>query len=327
MILHKIRKKTIADSWGLKINIFAYYIFKKVFLKYLIINLFVLSLNSRVLAQLELSKNYGFQIGFIGSFGTHVQRFGIHAQGYYVTNFAQFNAGIRLYDNFKNLGPIGEHAEMNAFAGICIGYGKSTTEPNVFLSAVSNQTGLQHSFAYSYNYWFNKNGTTQVTGIIAIQVKQFSIISENDIFAWPLLDRFRTGAILLQYQDKNFQYAINTTMWTGQMGEAITNDSLFPYRGYINTVGGKFPFISHGLLSAQVKWANEYGQYLQANVGIDAEQVRNAIQNKAAHSIFTNNLFIPMIDRDGKQYLYQPQQLIKKAKPYINVSCNPQLFY
>ena len=300
---------------------------KKVYLKYLIIILFLLSLNSSVLAQLEFTKNYGFQIGFIGSFGTHVQRFGIHAQGYYTYHFAQLNAGIRLYDNFKNLGPTGEHAEMNVFAGACIGYGKSTTEPNVFLSAVSNQTGLQHSVAYSYNYWFNTHGTKQVTGVIAIQVKQFSIISENDVFAKPILDRFRTGAILLQYQDKNFQYAINATMWTGQMGQTITNDSLFPFRGYINAVGGKFPFLSHGLLSAQLKWANEYGQYLQANIGVDAEQVRNAIQNKAAHTVFTNNYFIPMIDKEGKQYLYQPQQFIKKSKPYINVSCNPQLFY
>lgn len=278
-------------------------------------------------AQLEFNKNYGFQVGFIGSFGTHVQRFGIHLQGYYTYHFAQINGGIRLYDNFKNLGPTGEHAELNAFAGLCVGYGKTNKEQNVFLNPVSNQTVYNNSVAYSYNWWLNKKGTSQVTGIVAFQFQKISVISENDVFAKPVLDRFRTGAILIQYQDKNFQYAINATMWTGKLGRTITNDSLFPYKGYINEENGVYPFLSHGLLSAQVKWANEYGQYLQGNVGADAEQIRNVLQNKAAHTFFPNNYHLPMIDREGKQYLYRTSQKIKRPKAYINAYCNPQIFY
>lgn len=289
--------------------------------------IFLLSLSLQSQAQFEIHKNYGFQVGFVGAFGTHMQRFGISFQGFYVYRFAQVNAGIRLYDNFKNLGPKGEHVECNAFAGFCIGYGKSNTEQNQFLNAVSNQTGYRNSVAYSYNYWWNELGTSQATGIVAFQFQKISLITENDIFAKPILDRFRTGAILLQYQDKNFQYAVNATMWTGQLGHTVTNDSLFPYKGYSNAEDGKHAFLSHGLLSAQLKWANEYGQYVQGNLGIDAEQVRNAIQNKATHTLFTNNYHMPMIDREGKQYLYRANQQIKKAKPFINVYCNPQLFY
>ena len=121
-------------------------------------------------AQFELNKNYGFQVGFVGALGTHVNRFGISFQGYYTHRFAQLNAGFKLYDNFKNLGPTGEHAEFNGFAGLCIAYGKTTTEQNIFLNAVSNQTGFNNSVAYSYNWWVNKKGTTQVTGIIALLV-------------------------------------------------------------------------------------------------------------------------------------------------------------
>ncbi len=36
---------------------------------------------SSVFGQLELNKNYGFNVGFIGAFGTHVQRFGVVVQG------------------------------------------------------------------------------------------------------------------------------------------------------------------------------------------------------------------------------------------------------
>lgn len=295
--------------------------------KYLSIILILLSFYLKSHAQLELSKNAGFQVGFVTAFGTHVQRVGIHLQGYYCSQFAQVNAGLRFYYNFKNLGPKGEHAELNLFGGFCVGYGKTTIEKNMFLSPISNQTSYLNSVAYSYNCWLNKIGTKQVTGIIALQFQKFSFITENDLFARPTLDRYRTGAILLQYQEKDFQYAINATMWTGQLGNAVSNDSLFPYNGYINDDGGKFTNVSHGLLSAQVKWANEFGQYVQVNAGIDAEQVRNALQNKVAHRFFPNNYNLPMIDENGKQFLYKPNQKIKKPKPFINAYCNPQVFY
>jgi hypothetical protein len=219
-----------------------------------------------------------------------------------------------VYDNFKNLGPKAKYTEFNAALGFCIGYGTKTTEKNLFMSSISNQTGYKNSVAYSYNIWRNKVKTSQVTGIIAFQFNHFSIISENDILAKPILDRFRTGAMLLQYQTKEFQYAINATMWTGQLGNIVKNDSLFPGHGYINTEGGLYQNLSHGLLSAQVKWANEYGQYLQANAGMDSEKIRNALQNKALHDVLPKNYHMPMIDTAGNQYLYRPEQKIKKAK-------------
>ena len=287
----------------------------------------IIGFYSTMLSQLQLEKHYGFNIGFVSAIGTHFQRFGIVFQGYGAYNFAQINASFRVYDNFKNLGPRGEHTEFNAALGFCIGYGTNTTEKNLFMSSISNQTGYKNSVAYSYNIWRNKVKTSQVTGIIAFQFNHFSIISENDILAKPILDRFRTGAMLLQYQTKEFQYAINATMWTGQLGNIVKNDSLFPGHGYINTEGGLYQNLSHGLLSAQVKWANEYGQYLQANAGMDSEKIRNALQNKALHDVLPKNYHMPMIDTAGNQYLYRPEQKIKKAKLYLNGYTSPNVFY
>lgn len=288
---------------------------------------FLIGINTAVYSQLTQTSNYGFNVGFIGAFGTHFQKFGIVVQGYYVYQFAQVNASIRLYDNFKNLGPKGEYAELNAALGLCLGYGKKNNEINPFVSSVGNQTGYYNSVAYSYNVWLNKLKTSQVTGIIAFQFNHFSIISENDLLAKRILDRFRTGAILLQYQDKQIQYAINTTLWTGQLGKAITHDTLFPYKGYLTTEGSVYGNMSHGLLSAQVRVANEYGQYLQANIGMDAEQIRNALQNKVIHTIFRNNLYLPMIDTIGNQYLYKKGQVIKKPRLYLNANLNANVFY
>lgn len=292
-----------------------------------IIICFIIGFYSTIFSQFHIGKEFGFNVGFVSAFGTHVQRFGVVISGYGVYNFAQVNASVRVYDNFKNLGPKGEHAELNASLGLCLGYGKKSREKNLFMSSISNQTGYKNSIAYSYNIYFNKIKTSQVTGTVAFQFNHFSLISENDILAKPILDRFRTGAILLQYQTKYFQYAINATMWTGQLGNAVKNDSLYPGVGYINTEGGLYQNLSHGILSAQVKHANYYGQYLQANAGIDAEQIRNALQNKALHDMFPKNYHMPMIDTEGNQYLYRNHQKIKKPKVFFNGYTSPNIFY
>lgn len=278
-------------------------------------------------AQLHIEKSYGFNIGFVSAIGTHVQRFGFVFQGYAASGFAQINASVRIYDNFKNLGPKGEHTEFNASGGFCLGYGEIIQDKNLFMSSVSNQTIYKNSFAYSYNFFFNRINTTQVTGTVAFQFDRISIITENDLLAKPALDRFRTGAILIQYQTKYFQYAVNCTMWTGQLGKSVTNDSLFPAKGYINTEGGTYHDLSHGILSSQVKFANHYGQYLQANAGIDAEQVRNVAQNRVLHTLLPNNYYMPMIDSTGKQYLYHKDQKVKKGKLFLNGYTCPNVFY
>ena len=289
--------------------------------------IFFFGFYSLLYGQLTLKKNFGFNVGVVSSFGTHFQRFGIVIQSYAVYQFAQVNASFRVYDNFKSLGPKGEHAEMNASLGLCLGYGKKSAEKNLFMSSISNQTGYKNSVAYNYNFYLNKMKTSQVTGTIAFQFNHFSLISENDIFAKPILDRFRTGAVLIQYQSKHFQYAVNATLWTGQLGQVVKNDSLFPGNGYVNSDGGIYQGLSHGLLSTQIKYANYFGQYMQANAGIDAEQVRNTIQNKALHDVLPKNHHIPMIDREGNQYLYRKNQKIKKSKLFLNAHTSPNIFY
>ena len=302
---------------------------------FFLILFFTFCFQQKIHAQFEQQNNYGFNVGLVSALGTHTQRFGLVIQGYYVYNFAQVNASFRLYDNFKDLGPKGEHAEMTTALGLCLGYGKKNTELNPFVSSISNQTSYQNSVAYSYNVWLNTIKTSQVTGIFALQFNHFSVIAENDILAKPMLDRFRTGAFLLQYQNKNFQYAINCTMWTGQMGESVRNDSLFPYTGYMCSKGGQYCNLSHGLLSGQIKYANEYGQYLQGNIGVDAEQVRNVMQNRFIHDMpfvpkkwnKAQNLHIPMIDSEGNQYLHRKNQKIRKPQWYINGYTSPNVFY
>jgi hypothetical protein len=308
--------------------------------KYLLFTLFFSEISflsfSQLLRHRDNNSGFGFNVGAVMAIGNRFQRMGLTLQGYYFYDFIQVNADVRVYHNLKNLGPAFEYNEAVTSFGTVIAYGGKQTYYNPFLSSVSNQTKRAYSVGYSYNVYFNKIRTGQKTGIIAFQFGDITLISENDIYAQPMKDRFRTGAFLISYQYKNyFQAAVNCTMWTGKMGMECRGDTCFPFVGYIDTTGGLYTKYSHGLLSAQFKMNMTHGQNAQLNLGVDAEQVRNAIQNRLIHDMiiiprkwFTPiNCHIPMLDENGNQYLYRKGQKIKRPKPYWNAFSNASIFY
>ncbi len=283
------------------------------------------------------SNTIGFNIGANFAIGSHFKRIGLNFNFYYVSNFFQTNSEIRSYISFKNLGPKKIYSELVLSQGLVFGYGTKQIIYNPFINSVSNQTYYKNAIAYSYNYYFNKIKTKQVTGIAAFQFNTITVIIENDILAKPMLDRFRTGAFLIQYQYQDkFVAAINCTMWTGQMGKQMMLDNNKIYSNcYMDTTGGLYTNCSHGLLSAQFKYNIGLLQNVQANIGVDAEQVRNAVQNKFIHDMKfipkkwnkAKNCHIPMLDENNNQYLYNQNQKIKKPTLYWNVFSNANLFY
>ncbi len=285
----------------------------------------------------SFSNNIGFNLGANFAIGTHFQRVGFNANVFAIANQIQLNSEARIYLSFKNLGPKFIYPECVLSQGFVFAYGKKNNFFNPFVTNISNQTYYSNSVAYSYNWYINKVKTKQVTGIIGIQAGSFTLISENDILAKPILDRFRTGAILLQYQYHNYvQVALNCTMWTGQMGKRTEIDKNEIYwKCYMDTTKGIYTNYSHGLLSVQTKINVGFGQNVQFNAGVDAEQVRNGLQNQLIHDLKflpkkwnkAKNCHIPMLDTEGNQYLYNKNQKIKKATPYFNVFTNPHLFY
>jgi len=274
---------------------------------------------------------FGINIGIVIALGTHINRFGVSVNSYYKNNHFQINPELRLYFNAKNLGPNKQSVEGVISLGVVYAYGKKDTTFNEFYSPISNQTQRKNSVGYAYRFYINNIQTNQRTGTIALQFNRFSFITENDLFSGtPKLDRFRTGAFLLQYQKEKVQIGINATLFTGQMGERVTDEN-YPFVGiYENTVGGKYTQFSHGLLSAQLNYAGDYYQTYQANIGVDSERVRNAIQNRFIHDIMIGhgiNAHVPMLDDKGEQYLFKEGQKVKPMKFYMNGFMNPSLFY
>jgi hypothetical protein len=288
--------------------------------------------------QSRYSTPFGGSIGLVAAIGTKIDRMGFCLKGYYTKGTLQLNADLRFYGNIKNLGPSGFYPEGFASLGIVYGYGnQDSLNKTYFLTSVSNQTGYSNSFGYSYNVYFNQIGTSQQTGTLSFQFHKTNFISENDIFGHSFFDRFRTGAMLVQYTyNRQWQFALNCTMWTGQLEHKIKDgDPHFP-NGYMDTTHSIYSEHSHGLLSLQASTIlSGYDQPAQLNAGIDAEQVRNAVQNHLIHDLLflpkkwrsSRNVDMPMIDEKGDQFLYKTGQKIKKPELYVNGYLNPLLFY
>jgi hypothetical protein len=287
--------------------------------------------NKTASAQQFQEGKVGINIGITLALGTHIDRFGVVINSYYKTNHIQINPELRLHFNAKNLGPNKPSIESVLSLGIVYAYGKKETNINEFYNPTSNQTQRKNSFGYAYHYYFNNIQTNQTTGTFSFEVTDFSLTLENDLFSGtPRLDRFRTGAFLIQYQKDNYQLGINATLFTGHMGERITDES-YPFVGvYENTVGGKYTQFSHGLLSAQFNYAGDYYQTYQANIGVDSERVRHALQNRFTHDILVGrgiNAHVPMLDDKREQYLFKEGQKVKPMKFYMNAFANPSIFY
>jgi hypothetical protein len=279
---------------------------------------------------------YGASVGVVAALGNRFVRLGIVGQGWYTMGQVQGIATVRMYRSYTNLGPPGRYTEWVLTPALLVGYGKARVDsPGRWPDATDNHTAYRHSTMYAQNYYLNRIGTRQVTGTLAVQTGNITIATENDILARPTLDRYRTGAMLLQYQQGGVRWGINCTMWTGQMGNKVPAGSGYAPGAYMDTVGGRFTRWSAGLLSGQCRIALPYGQTVVASAGIDAEQVRHAVQNRLIHDLVlipkpfrhTKSCHIPMLTPDGSQYLGKPGQHIRPVRPYWNVFTNGALFY
>lgn len=276
---------------------------------------------------LEHFDNYGIRIGLHVSLGTHVQRIGLMTGAYFIAGSIQANTEIRANYNRRDLGPPLQHAAFVISQGITIGYGNQAGLTDHFYSPVSNQTGHAYALAYACNFYLNNIGTAQRTGLIHLQFNRFSIITENDILAQAGADKFRTGAVSIQYHhDEKVRVAISCTAWTGRFGKKkMLPDSSWCY---MDTEGGLYTDFSHGLLTTELKYALPYGQNIQLGAGLDAEQVRHALQNQLLHHLFSRkNCYMPMLDRQGKAWIPGSAEPIRKSRLLLQGQVNAPVFY
>ena len=286
-------------------------------------------------AQFNSNDGFGGRVGLAFTFGKPVNRIGIVLNAFYVKDFMQINAAFRIHHNFSSYGPPLKGREMKMSLGLVAGYGPSSSErPNPFVNAISHHTGRKYAIGYTYNYYWDKIETNQGTGTIALQFNKFRVAVENDLFGNTKgMDKYRTGSFSIAYQRGAQLWEVKSLMWTGDtrgnVRSVLASDYPAPY-GYRDISANKYGSYSHGVLALQLHLAVPYGQVLQMGAGIDAEQVRHFIQNKVVHDLpflpkkwnKAKNQHCPMLDKEGKPYLYQEDQAVRAVALYLNLGLN-----
>ena len=224
------------------------------------------------------------------------------------------------------LGTLKSFPELHTNLGINFGYGEENTIQNKFISPISNQTGRKYSIAISYNYYIDNIGTSQGTGLIAMEFDGFGLIHENDMFGEPRSDKFRSAASQIYYRTENYKLATNIILWHGDSFDHRVfsyTETDYPARfGYkdLSTVAyGKY---SHGILTAHISYVLPFEQIISIDAGIDSEWVRHICQNILIHDkwYFPGEKagyelkHYPMLMPDGNPFLLKTALLPSKIK-------------
>ncbi len=141
--------------------------------------------------------NVGFSAGVAFSFGTHVNRIGLSLGAYYNYGFFQLNATIKAYYNFQSFGLKQKTPELQLGLGGQFGFGRTDTARNPIIGIAENNTRHKYSAGFAYVHYFDKQQTTQGTGILNANIHNFNVITENDLFGNLIhqTDRYRNRGI------------------------------------------------------------------------------------------------------------------------------------
>lgn len=284
-------------------------------------------------AQLDFAKGFGGQIGFSVNMGTHFNRMGIMLKLYYHYEYVQANVQLAAYYNARSF-PIGVPSwEGQLKVGVVAAFGqKDSIYYNPFVNEISNQTSRPFSIGYSYNFYLDDIKTSQLTGTIGFGIYNFNLLMENDFMAFLQEDKFRSGAIAVYYRLQNTQISLCHIAWTADpyaKGTVTLKTPDYPAKyGYRKMQHVEYSSHSAGVLAFKVEQSMGFGQYIGASIGIDADQIRNAFQNKLIHDSFLlKDPHVPMIDREGNTYLFKEGQKIRVPQFYFQVQGNTGSLY
>jgi len=275
--------------------------------------------------------------GLSGAIGTHKIRIGIKVGLQYRYKFLQSNSSVTWYYTWRQLGTGLRTPEIQVSQGLTMGWGPVTNFSAVPVHyPLANYTGYYYAAGYAYQWYLDKISTSQPTGILGFSVGRLQVLSENDLLGQPSMDRFRTAALQVRWQvDPFWVTGFNCVLWTGQYGwrQPIVHPSVRA-GCYQDTLNGKHTQYSVGWLSAFAGYAAPQGNYIQVEAGMDAEKIRNVVQNKFMHDMVflprswhNPNCHIPMVDREGHPYLWLPGQQLRRTRPVLQLQLNPLLFY
>lgn len=266
--------------------------------------------------------------------GTHNISAGIEAAVSLSYSRALVHLNNRILYNFKATGINKKGFELRIEAGANYLYKSRNKEKQKYFL---NNSPFPNQIGYSYIWYFDQFATSQKAGIIRWVNQIFQYEFENDFLAFKGRDKFRTGAVYFAITGKKNTFFLKNINYTGNPYNGktpIIQNENFKY-GYKDMRYATFGDKSVGTLS--IGWLNhnyKNGTF-GAEIGIDAEQIRNFVQNKLIHdNPLINrpkkgiiNPHIPMLAKDGTPFYYAEGQQVRKPKIYLNAFLNNNYLY
>ena len=246
-------------------------------------------------AQNYFSQHFGGSAGLSIHFGSHVNGIGVNLNAYYSDYFFQVNAGSSLQFKFTGYGKRTKFWENRNVLGLVLVAGKQNSPVQFSMDGLNHQRGHDYGLGYNYVFYFDNKGTSQLSGGMAVHLKQFSVYHENDFFAGRAGDRYRTAHFLFSYQQDFYRIGLGMNLWTGETRggriEPITSKK--SPNGFKVLEDLPYGKTSHGLLYASFQGTLPYGQHAFMRIGVDSEHVRHAMQNRLIHDL----AFIPGLSK------------------------------
>ena len=278
------------------------------------------------------------RIGLTVQLGTHIQRLGLNYQLYYIVNNIQLNQGAYIYFNRKNLGPQKKGFELQTNIGFQYTFGSEIQNNRYYFSEYTLMTKYKKGTGFMYTLFLDQVNTSQSVGAVFFNFNRFGFIFQNDFLGIykGYEDKYRTGAFSVSYILDSLQLSIQTTQWTGfcKDRKKYSSENYPSKHGYKNLNNATYGNISHGILALRMDYNFMSNQSVTLESGIDAEQVRNALQNIMFHEYIlswlnptVDNPHIPMLQKDGTPYLFEENQKIRPVKPYLQSALNGSVFY
>lgn len=281
--------------------------------------------------------NIYFRIGLSYQLGSHQNRTGVNFTSSLGKPYTNISFQYDLLYTLKDLGYFEKSFQHIVGFKLASAFQENSTIYRPFVHSPFTNSYF-YEFYYLYRYYFNSWNTHQPTGEIGLNFGHFFLIHENDLLAAKSVDKFRTAAMRLGYQDSVQSIGSSFILWTGNKDHPNTkriNSSVFSRYGYFDLTETPYGKYSHGILSFDYSREISHGNNLRFSAGFDHEKIRNTIQNKFMHDLpvwpikwnTAKSRHIPMVDDNGHAFLYSPGQKLPKGQFYWNLALNPTAFY
>lgn len=278
-----------------------------------------------LISHVHFSQSLFLGIKLSAALGSHQHYYGLGLHSGFCYQGFMVNVGCDVSYRLLDLGQRKNFLDSRSYFGASWITGKKTQMPDFELGTLNQYFDRTMSIGYAFIHYGDRAGTSQNSGAFRGEIVGHSLYLENDFFAGQGKDRFRTASLLYRYRQAFWSAHLGLNLWTGEASGLATleTDIMGKKIHYKDLSKNPYGKTSHGILLGGVTYGLMY-QTLGVETGIDSERIRNAFQNRLAHSTRWHKkdrfkaVIYPMLDSKGLPTFDKEQ--VRKDKAYFRFS-------